>query len=109
MGRDEDLKAIGERDADTSGVVSATSCVPKTFPCGHLETESSGGMDPSYPQAPPPSFGRQRIGKFISVDGVVQPSCVEEIDFWFEDERRSWGRRVQDLEEEVRRLMCEGK
>ena len=66
-------------------------------------------MAPEYPQAPPPSFDRQRIGNDIAVDGVGSPSCFEEIYFRFEEERRGWERRVRYLEEEVCRLRCKGE
>ena len=39
-GIDEDPTAIGGENADTSGVASATSCVPNNFRYGRLDTES---------------------------------------------------------------------
>ena len=89
-GVDEDLTAIGGKNADTAGVSGATLCVPKDWLYGRLDTELSGGMAPASPQAPPPSFGRQRIGNVISVDGVGSPGRVEELYCWFEEERRGW-------------------
>ena len=68
---------------------------------GRLDTESSGGMAPTSPQAPPPSFDRRRIGNAIAVDGVDSPGRVYELDCWFEEERRGWEMRVRDLEKEV--------
>ena len=38
-GRDEDLTAVGVRNADTSGFAGATSCVPNNFPYGRLDTK----------------------------------------------------------------------
>ena len=69
-----------------------------------MDTESSGGMAPAHPQAPPLSFDRRRIGNAIAVDGVSSPGSVEELDCRFKEERRGWEMRVRDLEEEVRRL-----
>ena len=46
-GRDEYLTAVGGRNADISDVAGATSCVPKYFPYGRFDTESSGGMSPA--------------------------------------------------------------
>ena len=66
-GRDEDSTAVGGRNAATAGVAGATSCVPNDWPYGRLDTESSGGMAPASPQAPPPSFDRRRIGNAIAV------------------------------------------
>ena len=65
-GRDEDSTAIGEKNAATAGVDGATSCVPNDWPYGRLDTEPSRGMAPAFPQAPPPSFDRRRIGKAIA-------------------------------------------
>ena len=63
-------------------------------------------MAPAYPQAPPPSFERRRIGNAIAVDGFGSPGSVKEIDCRFEEERRGWEMRVRDLEEEVRSIGC---
>ena len=63
-------------------------------------------MAPASPQAPPPSFDRQKIGNAIAVDGVGSPSSVKELDRRFEEEWHGWERRVRDLEEEVRRIRC---
>ena len=57
-GRDEDLTAIGGKNAATAGVAGATLCVPNNWLYGQLDTESSGGMVPASPQLPPPSFDR---------------------------------------------------
>ena len=81
-------------------------CVHNNWPYDRLDTESSGGMSPAYTQAPPPSFETQRIVNSIAADGVVITGHVEELDRWSKEERRVWERRVQDLEEEVRRLRC---
>ena len=62
-------------------------------------------MAPASPQAPPPSFDRQRIGNTIAVGGVGSPERIKELDIWFEEERRAWERRVQDMEG-VCRLRC---
>ena len=87
-GRDEDSAAVGGRNAATAGVSGATSCVPNYWPHGRLDTESSGGIAPASPQAPPPSFDRRSIGNTIAVDGVGRPGRVEELDRRFEEERR---------------------
>ena len=79
------------------------------WPYGRLDTESSVGIAPASPQAPPPAFDRRRIGNAIAVDGVGSPDRVEELDFRFEEEQCGWERRVRDLEEEVRRLRCKGE
>ena len=84
-GRDEDSTALGGGNADTAGVAGANLCVPKFFPYGWLDTESSGRMAPTSPQAPSPSFDRQRIGNDIAVDGVGRPSCVKNIDCQFKE------------------------
>ena len=76
---------------------------------GQLNTELSGGMEPASTQAPPPSFNRRRIGNAISIDGIGSPGCINELDRRFEEEQRSWNRRVQGLEEEVNRLRRKGK
>ena len=55
-GRDDYLTAVGEKNADTVGVASATSCVHNNCPYGWLDIDSSGGMAPAYPQAPSMSF-----------------------------------------------------
>ena len=61
--------------------------------------------------APTRTLTDGRIGNAIAVDGVGvgSPSRVEELDCQFEEERRGWERRAQNLEKEVRRLRCEGK
>ena len=82
-GRDEYSTAVGGRNAATAGVAGATLCVPNDFLYGRLDTESPGRMAPAPPQAPSPSFDRQRIGNNISVDGIVSPGCVEELDCRF--------------------------
>ena len=61
-------------------------------------------MEPAYPQAPPPSFDRRRINNDISVNVVGIPGRVEDLDRRFEEEQHGWEGRVQDTEEEVRRL-----
>ena len=93
-GRDEDSTAVGGRNAATAGVAGATLFFPNYWPYGRLDTEFSGGMAPAYPQAPPLSFERRRIGNAISVDGVGSPGSVKEIDCRFEEERRGWEMRV---------------
>ena len=98
-GRYEDSTDVGERNAATAGFDGATMCIPNDWPYGRLETDSSVGMAPASPQAPPPSFYRQRISNAISVDGVGSPGRSEEIYRRFEEERRGWERRVQDLED----------
>ena len=108
-GRDEDSTAVGGRNAATSGVAGATSCVPKIFPYGWLDTYLSGGMAPASHQAPLLSFFRQRIGNAISVDDIGIPGQEKELDRWFKEERSGCERRVRDLEEEVRRLKCKGE
>ena len=85
------------------------ACVPKDFPYGRLYTGSSGGMAPEFPQASPPPFDRQSIGNFIAVDGFGSHGCVKDLYCRFEEERCGWEGRVQDMEEEVRRLRCKGK
>ena len=62
-------------------------------------------------QAPLSSFDRRRIGNAILLDGVGSPSPghVKKLDCRFEEVRRGWERRVQDMEEEMRRLRCKGK
>ena len=84
-GRDEDSAAIGGNNAATAGVAGATSCVPNDWPYGRFDTDSSGGMVPAFPQAPPLSFDRQSIVNAIAVYGIGSPSCVEEIYCWFEE------------------------
>ena len=66
-------------------------------------------MAPASPQATPPSFDRRSIGNANKVEGVGSPGRVNELDCWYEEERRGWERRVQDMEEEVRRLRCKGE
>ena len=66
-------------------------------------------MAPASPQAPPPSFDIQRISNTIAVDGVGSPGRIEELDRRSEEERRGWERRVQYMEEEVRRLRYKGE
>ena len=78
----------------TDGVAGTTSCVPNNFLYIQLEIESSVGMALASTQALPPSFGRQRIGNTIAVDGIGSPGRVEYIDCWFEKERSGWERRV---------------
>ena len=109
MGRDEDSTAIGGKKADTAGVASTTSCVPNYWPYGRLYTDSSLGVAPASPQAPPSSFDRQRIGNAISVEGVGSPGNVEEIDCRFEEERCGSERRVRDMVEEMRSLRYKGE
>ena len=89
-GRDEDSAAVGGSNAATAGVASATPCVPNDWPYGRLDTESSGGMAPASPQAPPTSFDKQRIGNVISVDGVGNTGRVKKLFCRFEEERRGW-------------------
>ena len=85
-GRDEDSTAIGGKNSATDGVDGSTLCLPIGWTYGRLDTESSGGMAPASPQAPPPSFDKRIIGK-----------NVEGLNCWFVEERRGWGRRVKDL------------
>ena len=87
-GRDEDLTAVGGGgSAATADVSGASAYVPKNWPHVRLYTESSGWMSPAYPQDTPPSFDRQRIGNATTIDGVVIPGRVEELDCWFGKER----------------------
>ena len=97
-GRDEDSTAVGGRNAATARVAGATVSVPNNRAYGQLDTELSGGMAPSSPQATPPYFDRRRIGKVIAFDGVGSPSGVKELDRQFKEERHGWERSVQDLE-----------
>ena len=85
-GRDEDLKAIRGKNEATAGVSGATLCVPNDWLHGQLNTEFSGGMAPASPQAPPPSFDRQRIRNDIAVDGVGSPGRFEELYCQFGEE-----------------------
>ena len=57
-GRDEDLTAVGGRNAATAGVAGATFFVPNDWLYGRLDTVLSGGMAPASPQAPIPSFDK---------------------------------------------------
>ena len=57
-GRDEDSTAVGGRNAATAGVAGATLFVPNDWPYGRLDTKSSGGMAPAFPQESIPSFSR---------------------------------------------------
>ena len=66
-------------------------------------------MAPASSQAPPSSFDRRRIGNAILLDGVGSPGHVKKLDCRFEEVRRGWERRVQDMEEEICRLRCKGK
>ena len=84
-GRDEDSRSIGGKNAATAGVAGATSCIPRDWPYGRLDTESSGRMAPEYSQAPPPSFDRRRIRNAIAVDRFGIPSRIEELDYLFEE------------------------
>ena len=93
-GRYDDSAAIGGKNTATAGVAGATSCVPNNWLYGQLDTYLSGGMAHASPQAPPPSFDRQRIVNAIAVDGVGSPVRVEEIYCRFKEERHIWERRV---------------
>ena len=82
-GRDDYLTVVGRRNADTAGVAGVTSCLSNNFLYGRLDTELLGGMAPSYPQAPSPSFDRRMICNAIDVDGIGSPGCIKEIYFRF--------------------------
>ena len=57
-GGDEDSTAVGGRNAATAGVAGAILFIPNDWPYDRLDTESSGGMAPAFPQSPIPCFGR---------------------------------------------------
>ena len=84
--RYEDSTDVGGKNAATTGVAGATSCVRNNWPYGRLDKDSPGEMAPAYPQAPPLSFERQRIGNVIAIGGVVSPVRVKELDCRFEEE-----------------------
>ena len=60
-------------------------------------TESPGGMAPTSIQAPSSFFDIKSIGEAIYVDGIGIPSRVEELDCWFEEERRDRKKQVRYL------------
>ena len=49
-------------------------------------------------QAPLPSFDILRIVNALAVDGVDSTGRIKDLDCWYKEEWRGWGRRVQDLE-----------